>query len=99
MDIGGREEWWPGKVSFPILVARFKDINLTLLLVVFPAIMAKLIYHSIKSTFNEHTRHKNQWKVLSQWCFGFLNVIITKSKLFIALFNNLPDKPILLYPS
>ena len=29
--------------------------------------------------------------------FGFLNVIITK--LFIALFNNLPDKPILLYPS
>ena len=31
--------------------------------------------------------------------FGFLNVIITKSKLFIALFNNLPDKPILLYPS
>lgn len=88
-----------GKVSFPLLVARFKDMKLTLLQVVFPAMMIKLICHSVKSTSKEHPRRKNQGKVSSQWHFNFLSVIITKSKLLIALFNNLPDKPILLWPS
>ena len=88
-----------GKVSFPLLVARFKDMNLTLLQVVFPAMMAKLICHSVKPTPKEHTRHKTQGKVPSQWCFNFLSVTVTKSELLIALFNNLPDKPIFLWPS